>query len=87
MVTKPLTKKQIKDNLDKDGYLCVDVAVDFNELLDGIESLNDLMDERILKSGTLSDISYQVVGSLPPKQSTYIGGEVILRVTASVEEI
>lgn len=86
MLTKPLTPKQVKE-FTVDGRLTVDVEVSLQELLEGIEALNDIMDERILKQGTLNDISYQVVGSTPPPQGTYIGGTVILRVNAEVENI
>lgn len=87
MLTKPLTKKQVRDMLNSEGALVVDIAVTLEELFEGIEAVNNIMDERVLKSGLLSDISYQVVGSVPPTPDTYIGGEVILRVTAHIDDI
>lgn len=86
LVTKPLTKKQVKENLNSEGQLCVDIVVSLEQLFEGIEAVNDGMDTNILKRGTLSCISYQIVGSIPPPQGTYIGGDVILRVTADVED-
>jgi hypothetical protein len=82
---KPLTKKEVKEMM-VDGRITVNVEVELDTLFDGIEAVNDLMDTLILKSGTLNDISYQVVGSIPPSPDTYIGGTVILRVNAEVEE-
>ena len=88
LITKPLGKNYNK-HLDNDGRLVVDVAEPLDELFGGIDNLNGYMDEYILGGGrySLSDISYQVVGSIPPIPSTYIGGEVILRVNADVDDM
>lgn len=75
----PLTG-EIPDRVD------VVIAVTLDELMHpaGIESLNEIADERILgQLGLLEDISYQVVGGRS-RGDEYIGGEVLLRVQASV---
>ena len=86
LIDKPLTEKQLKTLL-KDGRITVDISVELGIIMDGIEAVNDLMDREVAPPGfMLNDISYQVVGSIPPSPETYIGGYVILRMNAEVEE-
>lgn len=85
MITKPLGNSYKK--YLKDGRLVVDILVDLNDVLRGIDYLNDLMDERILGpdfGGSLEDINYQVTGHQPPPHGTYIGGKIVLTVNATV---
>jgi len=80
-------KNRYKKHLNKEGRLIVDVQVNLQDLISlDMQGLNDLMDEIILDtSASLSDISYQVVGSIAPDAGAYIDGIVILRVNATVD--
>ena len=82
LITEPLTKAQVHQIWDKDGWITVELAVSLNELIDhDTEGLNTLADERILYEGFLSDISYSVVGH---EKEEHGSGKVIIQVTAEV---
>jgi hypothetical protein len=94
VLKKPLSLKALKAYADKTGFISVNIAVSLEEIMTDIESLNDLADERILDldtiGGSLSDISYEVVGFILPAKENCIGylkGQIILNVTADVSEI
>ena len=80
-------RNRYKKHLNKEGRLIVDVQINLRDLIDlDIQGLNDLMDEMILDThASLSDISYQVVGSIAPSPDAYIDGIVIIRVNANVD--
>jgi hypothetical protein len=90
---KPLTQRALKRRADKDGRLSVNIVVDLDDLIGfgDIDSLNNLADERILDqdtiSGSLSDIAYKVVGSIPGKGDGTATGSVIINVNADVSDI
>lgn len=85
LITEPLTKAQVQQIWDKDGWITVEIAVSLNELIDhDTEGLNDLADERILQEGLLSDISYSVVGH---EKEEHGSGKVIIQVTAEVVDL
>ena len=91
LLKKPLTKRALKNRADKDGRISVNIAIDLNSLIDSdLESINDFADETIIDTnvvaGSLSDISYKVVGSIPVK-SGYFNGSVIINVNADVSDI
>jgi hypothetical protein len=64
------------------------VEVDLELLFNGIDSLNDYVEEVIVgnKNCCLEDISYQVVGG-KSNGNEYIGGTVSLRVQANIVPI
>jgi len=74
----------------KDDRLKVNLAVGFSDLIgQGIESLNDLADERILGDNiqcSLSDINYSVVGAVKGN-SNQCSGIVIISVGADVSDV
>jgi hypothetical protein len=62
------------------------VDVDLETLFEGIDSVNDYVEEAILKGNfdaCLEDISFQVVGG-KSNGNEYIGGTVSLRVQANI---
>lgn len=83
MLTKPLSKDEVKKLRDEEGYISVNVPFDLNEIIDhDLEGFNDLAEERILEHGILADISYKVVGHQVPEDQG--SGTVIVQVTAEV---
>ena len=64
LITKPLTRAQVKDLQDEEGCIIVRIPVALDEIIDagGVEGFNDLANERIT-NGYLSDIDYKIVGS------------------------
>jgi hypothetical protein len=100
ILKKPLTLRALKRA--GAGRISVNIIVSLNELMTDIESFNDLVDEQVLDSnsvsGSLSDITYTVVGCVPPvliqdtyrKATTgggYLRGAVIINVNADVGDI
>lgn len=89
VLKKPLTQKQVTSNVKaNDGRLKVVIAVDLDEIMDcdGVEGLNDLADGKILVHGTLSDISYRVVGFVEGKEgSSFVDGTVLLEVNSDTQ--
>jgi len=79
-LTEPLTSPY-PNNID------LLVEVDFNDILQGIEHLNDTVEGLILQYSAvamLNDISYQVIGGHSAGKE-YIGGTVLLRVQAEIQ--
>ena len=76
----PMTEKELKENVRKDGTIQAKVLVDFNNLVNyDIEELNDEVSDMITDSvAGLTDISYKVAGRTT-------SNDVILKVTANVE--
>ena len=69
------TIDEIGLNLDPNGYLSGEVAVELNEIIDtDLEGFLDLISEKLVGSSLLTDISYEVSG---------VGGsyEVVIKVT------
>ena len=88
-IKKPLTSKQVAALL-KDGRLSVVVAVEFGRLIEtgSVDSLNDLCDELILQCGSLSDISYRVVGHVRGEEDEgFIAGKVLIEVNAETVDL
>lgn len=81
----PWSVKQVKKNMDKELFIKANIEVLLSELMVmNIIDLNDFADEKIIKTGTLSDISYKVVGHVTGKGYDTVGGSVVLQVTAYV---
>jgi len=59
-----LTDKELKENLDEKIRLNVIIPLSLSELMQSTIEMNDLVEERILKSGFLEDISYRPVSIL-----------------------
>jgi len=74
----------------KDGRLTVNIAVGFDELVgNGLESLNDYADERILGDGirgSLADINYGIAGCVKGN-SNQCSGLLIIEVNADVGDV
>lgn len=80
VLTKPMTEKELTDNITKSGKISAKLVVDLNDLVNNdIDWLNDELSERITDSvAGLTDIEYTVAGRTT-------NNEVILKVTATVE--
>ena len=80
VLTAPMTEKELRDNVRKDGSISAKILIDFNQLVDeDIEWLNDEMSLRVTDSiAGLHDISYKLAGSTT-------NNEMIVRVDAQVE--
>lgn len=79
-LTEPLTSPY-PNNID------LLVEVDINDILQGIEHLNDTVEDIIIgenANAMLNDISYQVIGGYSVGKE-YIGGTVLLRVQAEIQ--
>lgn len=84
----PWSIEQVKKNSEKGLFIKANIEVSLDEFLDmDINDLNDFADEKILKEGTLSDISYKVVGHVTGKGDGTLGGSVVLQVTAYVGDL
>jgi hypothetical protein len=94
-LTRPLTLKALKKVANKNGRISVNILVDLEDLITldwgNIEGLNNLADEKVLDqddvSGSLSDISYQVVGCVPGNGRGTVTGSVIINVNADVSDM
>jgi hypothetical protein len=87
---KPLSLDELKLIADKTGRINVNVSVPLAKLIgcdQGIDDLNELADELILEEGSLSDISYMVVGGSQSKEDKTVGGDVLINVSADVSDI
>jgi hypothetical protein len=63
-LAKPLTTEQVKALMKDDGRVSAIVAVDIDEVIaHDYEGFLDLLEEKMLEHGVLSDISYKVVDS------------------------
>lgn len=95
----PLSLKALKAQADYNGRVSVNVIFSLDDLIDNdFNSLNNLADERVLDDsivGSLSDISYTVVGHLPAENEDgstnysyrYLRGAVIININADVSDI
>jgi hypothetical protein len=93
ILKKPLTREELQTQARK-GRISVNIVVDLNDLLSfnvGIDDLNNFADEKVLDVlviGSLSDISYQVVGHVPgTSKGGTVSGSIILNVNADVSDI
>lgn len=60
---RPYTSEEIRLNLDKDGYISGEVAVELNDIINAdLEGFLDLISERLIGPSVLADISYEVSG-------------------------
>lgn len=60
---KPLTARQIRLNLDKEGYITGVVEIDLPEVIRrDFDEFLDLISEKLVGSSLLEDISYRIVG-------------------------
>jgi hypothetical protein len=59
---KPLTLEEANSIADEDGNIKVVISISFYQLIDGIEALNDLVEEMIVQDCCLYDIQYRPVG-------------------------
>jgi hypothetical protein len=80
LLVQPMTDKDLKAAVRKDGTVKAKVLVDFNDLVNNdIEWLNDEVSEKITGSiAGLTDISFDVAGRTT-------SNEIILKVTGAVE--
>ena len=84
-ITSPMSPEQVQKVMDENNRISVVIDFDFSDLVDNdIEGINDIAEERILQEGNLSDISYKVVGHIPPIGDEDCGG-VLVQVDAVVD--
>lgn len=77
-ITEPLTKAEAKKLVGEDGYIEVEVIVDFDSLVEGdLEAFLDLLCERV-GVYSLQDVGYQLTGATEH-------GEAIVRVTGDIQ--
>jgi hypothetical protein len=81
LLAEQLTEAEIKEALDRDGFISVVIPVSLSTIIDGdLEALNDYAEETAVSTGILSDIDYTVVG-------TGLDNMIHLRVIAGVDLI
>lgn len=90
ILATPLSRDEVMARMDDLGYVTGVISLDLPDLMDGIERVNDLAEEKILEEGIgyLSDISYRVVGGSPDSTHGgcgYMKGGILVEVTAHVE--
>jgi hypothetical protein len=64
-----LSKKEFKDHISSPDDTCIqfDIAVEFNELINPLNDINDFVDDFVKEGYKLTDLSYEpkkVVGNL-----------------------
>lgn len=76
VIVEPLTPDEIKPLLDSDGRGTFVVLVPMNDIVAawGLDSFNDVVEERLLEQGVMSDITYEAVGVFK--------GDILLKVKA-----
>ena len=81
LLTEPMSQKELRDNVRKDGTIQAQVVVTLEEVLDNdLDYFNDTVSERITGSIVgLTDISFDLAGSVTGTN------EMIIRVTGTVE--
>ena len=81
LLTEPMSQKELRDNVRKDGTIQAQVVVTLEETQDNdLDYFNDVVSERITGSvAGLTDISFNLAGSVTGTN------EMIIRVTATVE--
>lgn len=63
ILDKPLTNEEIQDLLDETGYVSGVIRFDLGDIIHGdIETFNDKITDKLIASGTLGDISWEIVG-------------------------
>lgn len=81
LISKPMTLDEIKKIADKDGYFCINVHLDLENVIDcsGIDGFLDCIEELIVadSSWLLTDVVYHVVGAHE--------GDIVLQVEAFIE--
>lgn len=66
-IERPLTARQIRKGLDKDGYITGIVEIDLEEILSlDADGWLDLLSNKLVGNDLLMDISYRVVGHRRP---------------------
>jgi hypothetical protein len=78
---RPYTSEEIRLNLDKDGYVSGEVAVELNDIINAdFESFLDLISEKLTGAPVLTDISYEVSGVSGR-------GQVVIKVTGDPADL
>jgi len=81
LVSKPMTLNEILKIADEDGYFCVNVHLDLDNVIDytGIDEFLNYIEELIVadSSWLLTDVAYSVIGAHE--------GDIVLQVEAYVE--
>ena len=86
-LTKPLTKQEMTEKMDENGYICENVLVDISDMIDNdIEGFIDTISEKLTGSPCLMDVSYKVVG-IVGKEDDKHAGLLVMEVSGDVSEI
>lgn len=73
-LTKPLTKNEIKEKTDENGYIAGNVLVDTDDMIDSdLEGFLDILSERLTGSPCLMDINYRIVGIVGSEDKEHAG--------------
>lgn len=82
-VREPLEQEQIAQHV-RDGVFKACLEIDLEDMLGSqdVEQFNELVEQRLLKTGVLSDIGYKVVGHQTPQDASW--GSILIEVTATV---
>lgn len=61
-ITRPMTPAEVSDMEDRYGYIRVAVQVGLDDLIQSREVFDKYIRDRVLLTGSLSDISYKIIG-------------------------
>ena len=71
---EPLTKKEIKEKMDENGYIVGNVLVDTDDMIDNdMEGFLDILSERLTGTPCLIDINYRIVGIVGSEDKEHAG--------------
>lgn len=63
LILKPMTEKELRDNMDENGYIEADVIIGFHNILNvDMETFLDCISEAATGSPLLMDVAYQAIG-------------------------
>lgn len=75
------TTDEVRSNLDAEGYVSGEVAVELNEIINSdLEGFLDLISDKLVGSVLLSDISYEASGVSGT-------GQLVIRVTGDPSDL
>lgn len=82
-LSRPMTLDEIRAAQDDAGYIKAVISVSLCELISyDLEEFNDLIEERTVEHGILSDIGYKVVDQVLSDDGS---SDVLIEVTAEVD--
>lgn len=63
IMTKPYTNVEVACGIDKEGYLTGVIRLDAQQMNKELEDFLDLLTEKMVESGCMSDITWKIIGS------------------------